>query len=74
MFRIDRQDSVHQIFTTTDDLWFFDPISWPVGVMSMAGRLSLASQVYIPSGNLTVCELENGPVEIVDLPIQHALW
>ena len=22
----------------------------------------------IPSGNLTVCELENGPVEIVDLP------
>ena len=23
----------------------------------------------LPSGKLTVCELENGPVEIVDLPI-----
>ena len=23
----------------------------------------------IPSGKLTVCELENGPVKIVDLPI-----
>ena len=23
----------------------------------------------IPSGNLTVCDIENGPVEIVDLPI-----
>ena len=25
----------------------------------------------IPSGKLTVCELENGPVEIVDLPIKN---
>ena len=24
-----------------------------------------------PSGKLTVCELENGPVEIVDLPINN---
>ena len=25
----------------------------------------------LPSGEHTVCELENGPVEIVDLPIKH---
>ena len=25
----------------------------------------------VPSGKLTVCELENGPVEIVDLPIRN---
>ena len=25
----------------------------------------------IPSGNSTVCDIENGPVEIVDLPIHH---
>ena len=25
----------------------------------------------IPSGKPTVCELENGPVEIVDLPIEN---
>ena len=24
--------------------------------------------IGVSSGNLTVCELENGPVEIVDLP------
>ena len=27
---------------------------------------------HIPSGKLTVCELENGPVEIVDLPIKNS--
>jgi len=25
----------------------------------------------LPSGKQTVCEVENGPVEIVDLPINH---
>ena len=33
----------------------------------------------LPSGNLTVCELENGPVEIVSFPIEnggsfHSFW
>ena len=27
-------------------------------------------QNWVPSGKQTVCELENGPVEIVDLPIK----
>ena len=28
----------------------------------------------VQSGNLTVCELENGPVGIVDLPITVIAW
>ena len=29
---------------------------------------------HLPSGNFTVCELENGPVEIVDFPSYIAWW
>ena len=30
-----------------------------------------SSQRCLPSGKLTVSELENGPVEVVDFPIEH---
>ena len=30
---------------------------------------TLVMSWYLPSGKLTVCELENGPVEIVSFPI-----
>ena len=32
-------------------------------------NINLPNRGEIPSGKLTVCELEHGPVEIVDFPI-----
>jgi len=40
----------------------------PVGKKSSRGKSLELAISNVPSGKLTVCELENGPVEIVDLP------
>ena len=49
-------------------------LSWPP--LNLNGSLSqhinpLGSHQHLPSCKLTVCDIENGPVEIVDLPFKH---
>ena len=38
------------------------------------GFLSQLNSNVLPSGKQTNIAIENGPVEIVDLPIQNAWW
>jgi hypothetical protein len=40
-------------------------LKWNSDSMTCEHILSMS---HVPSGKLTVCELENGPVEIVELP------